>query len=188
MAWPETIARDAVATVGGREMTPEQISDEISLAFKSMLNSTSAGQLLTGPRPGWTAAVKQTMGDLGKRLKFYVAASGYQSADQGEFLYDMVWYELDGQGNQLSQPMVMECQWKCAHPAEVDDDFQKLVQARADVRVWVAVSANASEIDGHVANCEKQIRLFRGSLAGDQYIFLFFEWASRTHALRTFKL
>jgi hypothetical protein len=168
-------------------VTPERLSDEILRSFEGMLTTTPAGQLLRGPRPSWTAAVKATIGNLGHSLGFYVAASGYAGADQGEFLYDMAWYELDGRGYQLSQPMVMG-EWGTGSTAEVDDDFQKLVQARADLRVWVAVSANALDISRHIANCEEQIRLFRRSMAGDRYVFLFFEWLSGTHVLTTFSL
>jgi len=45
-------------------MTPERLSDEIRRSFEAMLTMTSAGQLLRGPRPSWTAAVKATMGNL----------------------------------------------------------------------------------------------------------------------------
>src|ERR1700730_8631368 len=101
------------------------------------------------------------MGNLGHSLRFFFAASEYAGADQPQFLYDMAWYELDGRGYQLGQPMVMECEWRTGSTAEADDDFQKLVQARADLRVWVAVSENALDISWHIASCEEQIRLFR---------------------------
>jgi hypothetical protein len=116
-------------------------------------------------------------------IQYEVAASGYYRADQGEFLYDMVWYQLD-RGFVLRQPMVMEVDYAVSPTNTVDDDFQKLVQARADVRVWITTCENLSDMDRHVANCEKQIRLFAGSQLDDQYVLLFFEWDTRTCVVR----
>jgi hypothetical protein len=137
--------------------------------------------------PDWTLAIKKAMGDLGRKSGLKVSASGYPFADQGEFLYDMVWYELDEAGFVISQPMVMECEWKICPTTVVDDDFQKLVQARADVRVWVSTSANASDIRLHIENCEKQIRLFKSSEVGDQFVLLYFEWDTKSYLLKTIR-
>jgi hypothetical protein len=160
------------------QMTPQELAERIKAALDGMNPS-----LLAGDRLAWTAGIKKVLGDLGKSMTFMVAASGYMGKSQGEFLYDMVWYRLD-QGYVLSQPMVMEVEWKVALTTVVDDDFQKLVQARADVRVWVGTSANQSDIDRHIANCQKQIWLFDGSQNGDQYVLAFFEWKTMTHVVQ----
>jgi hypothetical protein len=165
-------------------MTPKALGERIQAAFETMLIQTPARQRLRS-RPGWTMAVKTVMGDVGKSLGYYVSSAGYPRADQGEFLYDMIWYMLDPQGFILRQQMIMECEWGIAPPTIVDDDFQKLVQARSDVRMWVSNSANVRDVHQHIANCEKQIRLFDGSRAGDQYVLLYLEWGTGTHVLTT---
>jgi hypothetical protein len=130
-------------------------------------------------RSKWTGFVKTSIGDLGKNLGYMVSASGYKGADQGEFLYDMIWYELGDDGFVLRQQMAMECENNISPSNCVDDDFQKLVQARADVRVWVSTAVNSSDIEQHIRNCESQIRKFYGSQPGDQYVLLFFNWTDR---------
>ena len=164
-------------------MTPQALAEKIEMELVNAFGPPLVAQLLRGARLGWTGEIKKVMGDLGKSLQYEVAASGYSRADQGEFLYDMVWYQLD-RGFVLRQPMVMEVEYAISPANTVDDDFQKLVQARADVRVWITPCANSSDIDRHVANCEEQIRLFRARQVDDQYVLLFFEWETRTCVVR----
>jgi hypothetical protein len=113
-------------------MTPKALANRIE-AERKTLTSQLADQLLSGPRHGWTKGIKKLMGDLGKSLGFEVAASGYEDADQGEFLYDLVWYKLDDFGFVLYQPAVVEIGCAIASMAVDNDDFQKLIQARTDV-------------------------------------------------------
>lgn len=95
----------------------------------------------------------------------------------------MIWYELNDvhKGFLKHQKLVVECEWKLAPGDCVDDDFQKLIQARADLRLWISTSENTRAAAAHIANCEKQIRLFNGSQSGDSYILLYFTWDSPTH-------
>jgi hypothetical protein len=164
-------------------MTPLALAEKIETELIRTLDPPLLTQLLMGTRPKWTAKIKKVMGDLGKSLQYGVAASGYSRAKQGEFLYDMVWYQLN-RGFVLRQPMVMEVEYAISHTNTVDYDFQKLVQARADVRVWITPCANSSVIDLHVANCEEQIRLFRGHQVDDQYVLFFFVWDTKTCVVR----
>jgi hypothetical protein len=165
-------------------MTPHALADKIEMALRESLSPPLTVQLLGGTRLGWTQEIKRVIGDLGKTLRYDVAASGYAGAHQGEFLYDMVWYEVDTRGFVLSHPMAMEVEYGISPISTVDDDFQKLVQARADVRVWVTTCAKLSDIDQHVANCIEQIGVFKGSLGDDQYVLLFFEWFTKTCSVR----
>jgi hypothetical protein len=130
-----------------------------------------------------TKTVKEVFGDLGKTLGYQVAAAGYRCADEGEWLYDMVWFTTDA-GMFIQQAMVLESEWgpggRVQHAAEVDDDFQKLVQARADVRVWISACPNPEMTQLHIANCKHQARLFAGSVPGDAYVFIVYDWTTAT--------
>ena len=54
----------------------------------------------------------------------------------GEWLFDALWYLADKKDEFMrSIPLVAECEW--AQGGDVIDDFQKLLVARADVRVMV---------------------------------------------------
>ncbi len=56
-------------------------------------------------------------------------------------------------------------------------DFQKLVQARAGVRVWVRAAYDARE---HIRWCREAIQLFDRSQLGDRYIFAIRDGRTKT--------
>jgi hypothetical protein len=67
----------------------------------------------------------------------------------------------------------------------VDLDYVKLVVGRADVRVWLSCVANVDDAKTHIDRCEKQARRFAGSLSGDTYVFIIFEWATKNVTIET---
>ncbi len=103
----------------------------------------------------------------------------------------MTWYTLGDDARLFTrQPMVMECEWKMGVPiaqnADVDGDFQKLVQARADVRVWISTAANPTLADQHLENCKKQIRSFLATVPGDIYLFAILVWSDNSFRIERF--
>jgi len=126
-----------------------------------------------------TRDIKKIFGDLGKSLGYDVAASGYAGALQGEFLYDMVWFVGGGVYEQI---LVLETElfYRANEKSiEVDDDFLKITQAKADVRVWVSFCANAEYVRRHLINCKNEVTNQRQSLPGEEYIFVVFNAADR---------
>jgi hypothetical protein len=93
--------------------------------------------------------------------------------DDPEWLYDLVWFQLE-KGYLTRQILVMECELD-PDPL-LDGDFQKLVQARADVRLWVSCAPNEKLAEDHLKNCKQQAALFSGAVAGDSYIFVMDNW------------
>ena len=93
----------------------------------------------------WTKEVLLTFCKLGRELGYTVWATGNSPnlvpdewRDGGEFLYDASWHESDNCGRTISLPMVAESEWGGLE--EVEYDFQKLLLARAEVRVMVYYS------------------------------------------------
>lgn len=91
-------------------------------------------------------------------------------ADEGEWLYDMCWftYERGTAGYLTSLPLAMECEWN--PDPDIDGDFMKLVQARADLRVWIFKGQNADTINGLVTRYREQTRRFGSHVSGDRYL------------------
>lgn len=142
----------------------------------------------------WTLAtrnVKQTFGSLGKQLGYQVAASGYSGADEGEWLYDMVWFTCSG-GLLRQQAMVLESEFKpgrsVLQAAAVDGDFMKLVQARAEVRVWFTLIPNPKLTAQHIENCKSQASAFEGAMQGDTYIIIAFDWTTFNTTVERFEV
>jgi hypothetical protein len=170
-----------------RNLLLDSIEQEARTSFQGALLT---GLLNAGPR-STTAIVKERFGDLGRRLGCKVAAAGYKHADEGEWLYDMVWYLLEN-GLMTRQLMALESEWKhgilVSQNAEVDGDFQKLVQARAEVRVWISSSHNPTLAGQHLRNCKEQVKSFSGSLPGDAYVFIINDWTTPTTIIERFEL
>src|SRR5690348_17184672 len=107
---------------------------------------------LTGTGQGntvWTMEAKSNICRLGADLGFQVAASGASPNRFGEWLYDICWldYALGKDGVPLHLKRVRlaaECEW--GNPGDVEDDFEKLLAARADIRVMVFESKNESAV------------------------------------------
>ena len=109
--------------------------DKIMRAVCNGLNS-----LTINPWGGNTMAtetVKNKLRQIGQgKFGCYVCASGVPRADYGEWLYDVTWLKYDCDGSSLiDAPLVAECEW--GNPGDIDDDFQKLLLARASVRVMI---------------------------------------------------
>jgi hypothetical protein len=158
-----------------------EIADAAELAIRTFLDQRSVSHLLHELRDGErTTAFKTVLRDCARNLMFKVAASRCD-ADEGEWLYDMVWYRNSRDGYYEEQGAVIECEWRNGIPVassdEVDGDFQKLVQARADLRIWICTIPNLELAKRHIANCIAQIQRFRGTVRGDSYLFVILIWS-----------
>ena len=115
----------------------------------------------------WTRAVKRALTKEGTRQGCSVHAAGVRSADP-EWLYDLCWLKYDRKNFLRRMTLVLECEW---HPRGVEDDFLKLVVARAEHRVIVFTPyARASAIESASA-LMKNAHRFQGSRVGDRYLF-----------------
>ena len=65
----------------------------------------------------------------------YAAKVDDEHRTGAEWLYDTTWLELDHEGRIKSIPLVAECEW--GSRAAVEHDLQKLLVARATLRVMV---------------------------------------------------
>ncbi len=112
---------------------------EIMRAVQKDLNSLEVGEGESDTV--WTTAVKTKLCKIGRdRFGCKVCASGVDKADFGEWLYDVTWleYEKNDRGklvNLVDAPLVAECEW--GNKGDIEDDFEKLLLARAGVRLMI---------------------------------------------------
>ena len=121
---------------------------------------------------------------LGKKLGYQVA-SKHCDADFGEWLYDMSWSKTK-EGFFVSQPLVIESEISNCDPG-VDPDLHKLIQARADVRIWMAKVKPGQGVEHHVELCWEQIKRFAGTQPEDFYIFVIFKPNNEPAYFKCFK-
>jgi hypothetical protein len=162
-------------------MTAIDLARRIELAMPAAF-----ANFATNKASGRTQTALTTFGELGHALGFAVQCkrSCYPKADQGEWLYDQIWFvnHATKQGFLTRLPMVLESEFDKPDRG-IDDDFPKLVQARADVRIWLWWSVAARK---HINLCKDQIIEFGYTLPGDEWVFGVFDWLARKPIIERF--
>ena len=121
-------------------------------------------------------AVKTALCHIGRddfRYHVYARDVDEECTNGGEWLYDVTWLEY-GQpayarprpGELTAAPLVAECEW--GNKGDIEDDFEKLLLARAGVRVMI--------FDGGIHTpritelLARKVREFNGSRAEDAWL------------------
>ena len=112
----------------------------------------------------WTKEVKTALCKACKNhdRQFKLYASGMNNVvDGGEWLYDVTCLSYDAGGYLKRIPLVAESEWGSRN--DVHDDFEKLMLARADVRVMVfdgrrygtSKEARFEEFAKYISECDR---------------------------------
>ena len=164
----------------------------VSLVFKAVVQNFSGNHLIKGldvQTRMATETVLDFFSDLKSSLLFdedVVVLGNYKKTQHPEWLFDLAWIKQspsrsDGCALLKSVLLALESEWKFFEKvldnARVDDDFKKLVQSRAWVRVWVSQSATDALAVRHIANCIEQSLAFDARLDGDCYIVMLNVWS-----------
>jgi len=88
----------------------------------------------------YTEAIETVLCEIGRdsfRCQVYAKDVPENKKDGGEWLYDVTWleYEKNGRGELTDALLVAECEW--GGEQEIEYDFEKLLLARAGVRVMI---------------------------------------------------
>jgi hypothetical protein len=148
--------------------------DRVEAAIRSTLEAVAA-DWNAGNRFDWTREVATRLCQLAQSFECKACARGRPpGAEYGEWLYDICWY-VEDEVCLTHLPLVGECEW--APEWSCDGDFQKLLQARADHRLWIFGAASATEADDMIKHCRENVGRFRASERGDRYLFACRVWA-----------
>ena len=159
-------------------MNPNALVREIVAEFRKLeqeLLQQDDSQWPEGRRQ-WTKKVLTTLCKLGKGLGHMAWATGVPDEYHlgNEWLYDVIWCNCDSTyGRLISVPMVAECEWGALE--DIAYDFEKLLLARAAVRVMVYDAWNARNSDEPVEfineKLREHVRTFNGA-HGDTYLLI----------------
>ena len=163
----------------------ETVAHEVVRTLKDAEGGTFWHRIRAEGRKGYTAYIKERLGNLGTKLGYQIGSHTFPGANSGEWLYDMIWLSNYGANCGLERIyLVLESEFAPGGSVErstsVDPDFSKLVQARADIRVWCALVPNDDLLKQHRSNCIGQIDRFIGTLRGDEYFFALGDWTRKT--------
>ena len=99
--------------------------------IKKLLDSVAAdGDGAIWNDSEWTKQIKNRVCTLGKRYRYWVYASSCDGTDGGEWLYDITWLNYSGK-KLIDVELVLGVRME---KNGIDDDFQKLLLARAELR------------------------------------------------------
>lgn len=112
-----------------------------------------------------------------QEIPFGVCATDCPGADYGEWLYDLCWY-VEDEVCLTRLPLVAESE--LAPDGACDGDFQKLLQARAEHRLWVFEVKTPEEAEQMFRECREIVQRFHASESGDRYLFAGVAWSPRS--------
>ena len=149
----------------------------------------------------WTEAVKTKLCTIGQEFGCKVGAKKNEVEkayrDFGEWLYDVTWlkYERERDGLKwpatalIKVPLVAECEWGVdEHLEYIIEDFEKLLLARADVRLMIFdgnQEPGSKEIADRLA---RKIRLFDSTEEGDTWLLAAWEGSNQDWSFRYFTI
>ncbi len=155
----------------GREFDMPENS-EIIRAVKEGLNSLRTP--VAAPTETWTRVIKTELCRIGQEgfgYKVYASGVSRNRRDDGEWLYDVTWlqYETSGNGELIGVPLVAECEW--GDEQDIEDDFERLLLARAGVRVMIFGGTNDPDVASRIANrLAKKVEAFKRSCIKDDWL------------------
>lgn len=124
----------------------------------------------------WTRAIKTMLCELGQKFGYQVRASGIDSGYR-EWLYDVTWLEYSRYDRLIDAHLVAECEW--GDFASVKHDFEKLLLARASIRLMIYGHFKDSGAEGIAARLTEYIRGFKGFHAEDAWLLA--AWERHAH-------
>ena len=158
----------------------------------------------------WTKSVYTTLCEIGQnQFHCRVCANRKRAprADGPEWLYDMTWLEypshtvgwVQASGWFTGARLVAECEWSAFHQSirEVEDDFSKLLLARAGVRLMICYEwrehwhhDEIRDSESLAAHLARLVQRFNGTHAEDTYLLavLGYETDSRVFRFKYFTL
>ena len=152
-------------------------TDSTSTGSPELLRTIQSGLdgLDIGVADDWTPAINTELCRIGRTFGLHVCASKVKKEDDnfsGEWLYDVTWirYEEDFVTEAV---LVAECEWL---PGEaILEDFQKLLLARASVRLMSFQSRNRAKSKEIAEYLARQVRTFIRSSDEDRWLLAAWE-------------
>ena len=150
----------------------EEIVCKVVRSFRELESRLTGDEHTKWRNTKWTQEVLTTLCKPGEDLGFTTWPNKVHN--RGEWLYDVTWCK-NASGEMLeSIPLVAECEW--GNIEYIQEDFEKLLVARARVRVMVCDSESArlpSKTDAVVEKIREWVGAFHGD-PGDTYLIVVF--------------
>ena len=94
---------------------------------------------ISGDR-NWTYHLKKRIAELGTRKGYKITVGGFGDEFAGEWLYDLVWFVEDKNGDLTNVPLIVESEWDKKFSG-IKFDFEKLLVGNAERRLMICQSS-----------------------------------------------
>jgi hypothetical protein len=129
---------------------------------------------------GWTGAVKSVVITVAKQFgKENKVATTLpkgcdqqlrQKVDDGEWLFDLTWYQEEHEWRMRRVVLVMESEWNRG-PDEQRTDFQKLLVAKAEIKLFVFQENTEDDVSSKADGFVEMINAFDDGSPKEIYLF-----------------
>jgi hypothetical protein len=128
----------------------------------------------------WTNAVKLAVAGIMSARGCIVYTNGGLADTRGEeWVFDLCACHQDAAGRLIDIDLVLESEWSSNLHAQ-QWDFQKLLLARAKLRVFVTEVANQNNVTGVFERCTDEVEASNLPLNGDRFLLCAYDRASES--------
>jgi len=152
-----------------------------------------ARRLGIDPNGGWMPLIKSHLAQLADELRYDMHAPATGSPNGGDPLaaahpYDLTWSaKIPGGKRAARLPLVLDFGWHSSRGEQIDDDFQELLAAPAELRVLIFQQRTAAAVQALMDDLERRARTAPGPEPRDVYLLCGYDWDdTQQFAFRTF--
>ncbi len=133
---------------------------------------------LDGPWPNrrWTLEIKAQLGALGLASGHAVFANECLGAG-AQWLFALCWVEMR-KGRMRGIPLAMEVEWNL-NLGEIAEDFDKLLQSRAQQRLMIFEQRNAADVAMVLKGLKARVGAYTARQRGDRFLFAGYDFTGR---------
>jgi hypothetical protein len=145
--------------------------------FQIILNSLADEiykDKLENKKKNWTNLIKKKFSEYGSSLGYEVMVSKTER-NKSEWLFDMVWFASKN-GHIDHVYLVLESEFE-PRIYNIIEDFNKLLVARAEVRVMIFARRKTYQVEETFRDIEERIKSFSQTMRGDTYFLYGLSWS-----------
>lgn len=153
----------------------ELLEEKLKAVLNQVCEESAAG--ITNGNKSWTKRIKELICSLGTEV-YGIGAStgGFAPAFDPEWLYDVTWYQNQEEEPHmlLDIPLVVESEWSHKF-AQVKYDFEKLLVARAGLRLMICQVRVGKSKEYLFDYFQKAVETCKLSQKGDRYLIAIYD-------------
>jgi hypothetical protein len=145
----------------------DEIEESICSAIRSVAIDTLKGD------GEWTIAIFKAIAVLGESRGYQICSSRSNKEYDGGWLFDLIWYKNNSQGQLECVPLVLESEWNRDY-SHIKYDFEKLLIARSRYKV-IIFQAKGDKMLDYFKKLQEAIEAFHTASIEESYIFVCFD-------------